>query len=296
MNRQLWVHLTLLFVAMLYGGNYTIAKYALPEYIKPVAFISVRLLSGTFLFWAIDSVGKRSRVSRSDHWLLFRCGLFGAALNQLLFFEGLSLTTPIHASIMMTMSPIAVILIASLMGRELLTRIKVIGALIGFTGAVLLLSRHGLSLEEGTFSGDLLILLNGTSYAIYLILVKPLTHKYPPFTILKWIFLYGALIAVPFGIPQLTEVNWSGLPTSAWISIGYVVFATTFLVYLLNAWALQYVNSSVVGIYIYLQPVFATIVALLLGQDKLDLPTVLFASIIMLGVYLVSKPTRKWKN
>jgi len=251
MNRLLWVHLALLFVTMLYGGNYTVAKYALPEYLAPIAFISVRLLSGTILFWAIDSLNPRIRISKKDHWLLFRCGLFGAALNQLLFFEGLSLTTPIHASIMMTMSPIAVILIAALMGRELLTRIKVIGALIGFTGAVLLLSRHGFSLQEGTFAGDLLILLNGTSYAIYLILVKPLTQRYPPFTVLKWVFLYGALIAVPFGIPQLRAVEWLTLPTSAWLSVVYVV---------------------------------------------LDLPTVLFASIIMLGVYLVSKPTRKWNT
>ena len=114
MNRLIWVHLALLFVTMLYGGNYTVAKYALPDYIRPVAFISIRLLSGTVLFWAIGSLSPRTSISRQDHWLLFRCGLFGAALNQLLFFEGLSLTTPIHASIMMTMSPIAVILIAAL--------------------------------------------------------------------------------------------------------------------------------------------------------------------------------------
>ncbi|MCA6074289.1 DMT family transporter [Fulvivirga sedimenti] len=292
MSRMLWVHLALLFVTLLYGANYTIAKYALPEYLKPLAFISVRLLSGTILFWAIDSLQPREAISRKDHWLLFRCGLFGAALNQLLFFEGLSRTTPIHGSIMMTMSPIAVILIASLLGREFLTRRKVIGTIVGFTGAVLLLTRHGISLDEGTFTGDLLILLNGTSYAIYLILVKPLTHRYRPFTVLKWLFLYGTLIAVPFGIPQLAEVSWSTLPLSAWLSVAYVVFATTFTVYLLNAWALQYVNSSIVGIYIYLQPVFATIVALSLGQDHLEIQTVLFASIIMMGVYLVSKQKR----
>ncbi len=292
MPRMLWVHLALLFVTFLYGANYTIAKYALPEYLKPLAFISIRLLSGTILFWGLSIFQPKEAISRADHWLLFRCGLFGAALNQLLFFEGLSRTSPIHASIMMTMSPIAVILIASLMGREYLTRRKVIGTLIGFTGAVLLLTRYGVSLDEGTFTGDLMILLNGTSYAIYLILVKPLTQKYKPFTVLKWVFLYGALIAVPFGIPQLADVAWSALPTSAWLSIGYVVFATTFTVYLLNAWALQYVNSSIVGIYIYLQPVFATFVALSLGKDHLEIQTVLFASIIMMGVYLVSKQKR----
>ena len=292
MNRMIWVHAALLFVTMLYGANYSIAKYALPEYLQPLAFISVRILSGTLLFWAIDSLNPREKIPWKDHWQLFRCGLFGAALNQMLFFEGLSRTTPIHASIMMTMSPIAVILIAALMGRELLTRLKVLGAIIGFIGAVLLLTRHGISLNEGTFLGDFLILMNGTSYAIYLILVKPLTHKYRPFTVLKWLFLYGAIIAVPFGAPQLMEVTWSSLPTSAWISVFYVVFATTFTVYLLNAWALQYVNSSIVGIYIYLQPVFATMVALILHQDTLEIPTVLFASIIMLGVYLVSKQNR----
>ncbi len=293
MPRLYWVHLALLVVTILYGANYTFAKFALPEYIKPFGFIVIRVVSGTILFWAVDSINRNERIERKDHWTLVKCGFFGAALNMLLFFQGLSMTTPIHASIIMTMSPIAVLVVAALMGGEKLTRLKLIGTAVGFTGAVLLLTRHGVSLSEGTFLGDLMILGNGTAYAIYLVLAKPLMKKYRPFTVLKWVFLYGVIFVLPFGLTQLMQVQWETFPPEAWFSVFYVIFGSTFAVYLLNAWALSHVQASTVGVYIYLQPVVAAIVALLLGQDSLDLTTVLYALIIMLGVFLVSHKRRQ---
>ncbi len=283
------VYGALLFVTLIYGANYTIAKYVVPVYLLPVAFVVCRVSVSSVLFWGIGTLGPRERVTRADHWLLFRCALFGTALNQFLFFKGLSLTTPIHASLIMTMTPIAVIVVAAVMGREKLTLQKVGGTFIGFVGVILLLTKGEVSLEAGTFTGDLFILMNGTVYAIYLVLVKPLMARYHHFTVLKWIFLYGTILMLPVGIPDLLSADWSSFPTLTWLSLSYVVIATTFLVYLINVWALRYVDSSVVGIFIYLQPVFATIVALSLGEDTLDLQTVLYALVIMTGVYLVSK-------
>jgi len=286
------VYGALLFVTLIYGANYTIAKYVVPAYLLPLAFVVCRVGVSSVLFWGIATFGPREKVNRQDHWLLFRCALFGTALNQFLFFKGLSLTTPIHASLIMTMTPIAVIVVAAWMGREKLTLRKVAGTLTGLIGVVLLLTKGDVSLQAGTFTGDLFILMNGTVYAIYLVLVKPLMRRYHHFTVLKWIFLYGALIMIPVGLPDLLQAEWASFPERTWLSLGYVVIATTFLVYLLNVWALRYVDSSVVGIFIYLQPVFATIVALSLGEDTLDLQTVLYALIIMTGVYLVSKKQR----
>ena len=231
MPRLLWVHLALLVVTILYGANYTIAKFALPEFIKPFGFIAIRVISGTILFWAVDSINANEKIERADHWTLIKCGFFGAAVNMLLFFQGLSLTTPIHGSIIMTMSPIAVLVVAAIMGGEKLTRMKFAGTVIGFIGAVLLLTRHGISLQEGTFLGDLLILGNGTTYAIYLVLAKPLMRKYRPFTVLKWVFLYGTIVVLPFGLPQLAEVEWSTFTTEAWFSVFYVIFGSTFAIF-----------------------------------------------------------------
>jgi drug/metabolite transporter (DMT)-like permease len=289
---MVWVHLALFSVAILYGANYTIAKFALPEFIKPFGFIAIRLISATTLFWAVDSIRPSEKIDRKDHWLLIKCGFFGAGINMLLFFEGLSLTTPIHGSIIMTMSPIAVLIVAAFMGREKLTVLKSIGTAVGFVGAFLLLTRHGFSFSEGTFLGDLMILGNSITYAVYLVIVKPLMKKYRPFTVLKWVFLYGTLLCLPFGFTQLLQVEWATFTSEAWFSVFYVVFGSTFAVYLINAWALSHVQSSTVGAYIYLQPVIAAIVALSLGRDTLDTLTVVYALIIMIGVYLVSKRKR----
>jgi drug/metabolite transporter (DMT)-like permease len=283
------VYSALLFVTLIYGANYTIAKFVVPVFLVPMAFVSLRVSVSSILFWSIGNAIPAQKVSKADHWLLFKCALFGTALNQFLFFKGLSLTTPIHASLIMTMTPIAVMLVAAFLGREKLTMMKIGGTFIGFVGVILLLTKDGVSLQEGTFTGDFFILMNGTVYAVYLVLVKPLMHRYHHFTVLKWIFLYGSMLIIPLGIQDLFQANWQDFTWVTWSSLVYVVLATTFIVYLLNGWALKYVDSSVVGIFIYLQPVFATLVALSLGQDQLDVQTVLYALIIMCGVYLVSK-------
>lgn len=289
MPRSSLVHGALLLVTLIYGANYTIAKYALPEHLQPFAFISVRLAATTLLFWTVSTFSRGSKaVCRRDHGLLVMCAVFGTAANQLFFFQGLSMTTPIHASVIMTLSPIAVILAAALLKHERLTWRKAAGAAIGAVGAVLLLTKNGISLSAGTFLGDLFVILNACTYAFYLVLVKPLMNRYPPLTVLKWLFLYGLLLALPFGLRQLGDTAWSHITAIAWLSVGYVVLAATFGVYLLNIWALQYVNSSVVGIYIYLQPVFATGVALSLKEDTFEWLTLLYALIIFSGVYLVS--------
>jgi drug/metabolite transporter (DMT)-like permease len=199
------------------------------------------------------------------------------------------MTNPINASVIMTVSPIMVLLTAYVLGRERLTPLKIIGVLVGALGAFFLVTKDGVSLSQGTFMGDLFILVNGSSYAIYLVLVKPLMAKYKPITVIKWIFLFGSIFTIPFGFSELAAVDWTVIPMDGWLSIGYVLFFATFVVYLLNIWSLKFVNSSVVGIYIYLQPIVSTLVAVSFRGDQLDLLTVLYSLLIMVGVYLVSK-------
>lgn len=289
MSEKIKVHSALLFVTLLYGANYTIAKVVMPAYMLPFGFIVLRVAVTTLLFWIFSSITHRERVAPRDFRLMILCGIFGVAANQLLFFKGLSLTNPISGSVMMTTSPIMVMLVAYILGKESITLKKVIGVVVGGIGAYLLLTKDAVSFDEGTFSGDLLILLNGMSYAIYLVIVKPLMAKYKAITVIKWVFLFGGIITLPFGMDQLLSVEAGAFPWTVWASIAFVIIGATFLAYLLNVWALKTVNSSVVGIYMYLQPVFATLIAVSFRDDRLDLLTVIYSLIIMFGVYLVSR-------
>lgn len=290
MNSRLWVHVALFTVALIYGANYTIAKYAMPDYIGAFGFIAVRVIITTILFWILHQFLSKERVeSKRDYLRLILCGLFGITINQLLFFKGLSLTTPINASIIMTVNPIAVVIAAYLLGQEAITRNKVLGLALGAIGAYLLITKDGTSFSNQNFLGNGMVFLNACSYAVYLVLVKKMMMKYESLTVVKWVFLFGGIMAIPFGIPDLYLVEWALMPPFAWWSIVYVVLGTTFFAYLLNAWGLKFVNSSVVGIYIYLQPVLATFVAMILKSDKLELRDILFSLLIMSGVYLVSK-------
>jgi len=283
------IHSILLFVTLIYGANYTVAKIPMPEYLEPFGFILLRVACATTLFFLFSKATGSEKVNKKDFGLLFLCGFFGVATNQLLFFKGLSLTTPINASVIMTTSPISVLLTAYILGKEKLTWLKIAGVIVGATGAYLLITKDGATLGEGTFLGDLLVLINGVSYAVYLVIVKPLMAKYKATTVIKWVFLFGWIIIIPFGVEEFSRVEWSNLPAVVWFSIAFVILMGTFTVYLLNVWALKYVNSSVVGIYMYLQPVFATFIAFLVRGDQLDWLTAVYSLIIMMGVYLVSK-------
>lgn len=284
------VHSALFLVAVIYGANYSIAKIALPEYLQPFGFILLRILTATLLFWLFSLTHEYEKIKGwADYKLLIICAIFGVGINMLAFFYGLSLTNPINASVIMTFSPIMVLLTAYMLGKERLTPLKIVGVLVGALGALLLVTKNGVSISQGTFVGNIFIIVNGSSYAIYLVLVKPLMATYKPITVIKWIFLFGSIFTIPFGFNELVATNWSIIPMDAWLSIGYVLFFATFVVYLLNIWSLKFVNSSVVGIYIYLQPIVSTLVAVSFRGDHLDLLTVIYSLLIMVGIYLVSK-------
>lgn len=289
---------TLVIVNLIYGANYAIAKAVMPHYISPFGFIFVRVFFATLLFWAFNAlVSGHEKIDLKDFPRLALCGLLGVAANQLLFFSGLNLTSPINASLIMTTVPVIVLLASALILGERIGWKKVVGISLGLSGAILLvLNKKELSLENSSLTGDLMVLLNGTSYSLYLVLVKPLMQKYNSQTVVKWAFLVGLIIITPFGWQEAGEVNWGSLPTEAWLAILYVVLGTTFLAYLLNAWTLRYANPSVVGIFIYLQPLFASIVAVSMGQDSLSWEKAGYSLLIFAGVYLVTRPAGKKKK
>lgn len=296
MPSNLKAHLLLFAANLIYGINYTVAKDVMPGYIAPSGFVLLRVVGATLLFWCLAHFIKKEKIEKKDLSRFILCGFFGVAANQVMFFEGLSLTTPINASIIMITTPVLVLLIASWLIKEKITLNKTLGIFLGISGALtLILIKPG---QTGFFSsetavGDILIFMNATSYAIYLAIAKPLIIKYNTFTVIKWVFLFGLLMVIPIGFKELSEVNWIIIPQPIWMAILFVIVCTTFLAYLFNNFALKMVSPSLVSAYIYLQPLLAAVIALYYGKDSLDWIKILAAVLIFTGVYLVSKPKAK---
>lgn len=290
MTKTTRAHLALVAVALIYGANYTIAREVMNGYLEPLGFIVLRAVSAAVMFWGISFFQPAERIGRADIGRIILCALFGVAANQMLFFSGLQLTKPINASLIMTITPLMVLLSAAVILKEKITQQKLLGILLGLAGAVLVISYgQSLDFQISHIKGDLLILANATSYGMYLVLVKSLMKRYQPVTILKWIFTIGLFMVLPFGAGQLQGIPWETFPLSIWGAIAYVLLLVSCLSYLLNAFALKTVRASVVGIYIFLQPIMATIVALLADRDTLSVAKIFAAVMIFFGVYLVSK-------
>lgn len=288
-NKIFLAHLAILLANVIYGLNYSIAKQVLGIHIEAFGFVLIRVLGTITIVWLITIIFKNEKVNRKDFFLLFLCGLCGVGINQLLFFWGLSLTSPINSSIIMVTTPILVVVMAALLIGEKIRTQRLVGIFIGLVGAVTLLLIKPASGVSGDLLGDIITFLNACSYAVYLVIVKPLMKKYHPITIMKWIFIFGLIPVLPFGWHEFITVQWSNFDAGIISAIIFVVFGTTFLAYLLNTYGLVRLSPSVVSAYIYLQPVFATLIAVLGKTDQIDVIKIASTLLIFGGVYLVSK-------
>lgn len=281
-------HIFLFIVNLFYGAGFTVSKMVMPEFIKPFGFIFIRVSTVSTLFFLLHYFWQREKVERKDFFLLAICGLFGVVINQEMFFLGLSITTPINASLIMIMTPILVFVISFFLAHEKVTWQKILGIVLGALGAFVIISGKGFNFSGNTVMGDLFILINATSYAVYLVIVRPLMKKYHPLTVVKWVFFFGLFPVTIFGFQQFVSVQWHTFTAQVWFAVAFIVICTTFLAYLLNMLALREVHSSVVGAYIYLQPILSTIISILVGKDELSFEKIISAVLIFSGVYLVS--------
>ncbi len=280
--------------SLIYGVSFTVAKDVMPLYIKPFGFIFIRVLGATALFWIAGLFIKKEKIVINDFLRIFLASIFGIALNMLAFFKGLSMTSPISASVIMVTSPIIVLSFATIFLNEKATKKKLSGIFIGMAGAALLII-YGQTFHIGDSEvlGNFLILINATSYALYLILIKNLSKKYHPLTFAKWLYLFGFILIIPFGLREFNEVNWSTIPQSALLSIAFITVFTTFLTYLFNLLAIRKLKPTTLSIFIYLQPVIASSYALIVGSDSLNLIKILATVLIFIGVFLVTRKPKE---
>jgi len=287
-NQRIFALLAATTASTIYGINHTIAKGLMPDVIQPFGFILLRVSGAALVFWVISLFFPSEKIERRDWFRFIICAFFGMVLNMLAFFKGLSLSTPINSSVIITISPVLLLVLSAFILRERITWVKSLGIFLGLGGALVLIL-FGLKAQPNAPNiplGNLLFIINATSYSVYLILVKPLVPKYSSITLMKFLFLFAFLINLPIGISEFSEVNWTNLPFEAIWKLAFVVICTTVMTYLLNIYALKQLSPSTIGAFIYLQPVIAVLFAVIVGADSLTALRIGAAALIFLGVYL----------
>lgn len=286
---RLLAHLALGSVALIYGLNYFIAKTVF-EVLDPAGAVAIRTLGSALLFWlAAAWLRKPLLPAQKDRWRLVLCALLGVILNQNLFFAGLSRTLEVNASVLMTTSPLFLFLATWLMRSERMSGLKMLGLALAFGGAFLL-TATGKAIEWGgsQWWGDLLVLANAATYAVYLVVVRPLMGRYHVAQVMLWVFGISVVANLPFGIADILAANWQAAAWQHYAALAYVVIAVTVMAYGLNAFALQTLPSSQVGIYIYLQPVIVALLAAFLPTKSINWWQVACMALVIAGVALVS--------
>ena len=285
-------HLALLFTTLIFGFAYNIVKSLMPVMLSPMQLMFIRLLGGMLIFWLFQRLFVPEKVERRDLVMLAICGMFGFALNQTLFYEGLNLSTPVDASLIHVLNPILVMIFASFIHGEKVTWRKAAGIALGASGVlILVLYGRKVSFNGNHALGNILIFLNMIFYALYLVLIKPLVGKYHTTTILKWVSFFGFIFILPFSVKPALEINFAAITVVAWLGIIYIVVLNTFVAYLLINFALKSVSATVVSYYSYLQPVIAGVMSVTIGQGGITVQKVLAALLIFSGVYIVNRTT-----
>jgi len=278
----------------IYGINHTIAKGLMPDVIQPYGFILLRVSGAAFLFWITSLFFPTEKVDKKDWLRMVACAFFGMVLNMTMFFKGLSLSTPINSSVVITIAPVLLLILSAIFLKEKITWMKSIGIGLGLVGALSLVF-FGAKTQTNAPNiplGNVLFIVNAASYSIYLIVVKPLVSKYSSITLMKFFFLFAFIINLPIGISEFSAVDWIHLPWKTVGALVFVVIGTTYLTYLFNIFALKQLSPSTIGVFMYLQPILATLFAVLAGADSLNTLRIIAASLIFVGVYLTTRTSK----
>lgn len=291
MNNRTLALLAALIATIIYGINHTIAKDVMPTYVQPFGFIFLRVTGAALLFWCIAPFAPKQKIEGKDWGRIIICAIMGMVINMLAFFKGLQLSTPINSAVLVTITPIIVVILSALFIKEKITLQKGIGVLLGLAGALALIL-FGAEIRSDAPNiplGNFLFVVNATFYGSYLILVKKLISKYHPFVLLKCLFTVGVLVNFPITFSEVSEIEWTVLPMDAIGAIIFVVLGTTFSTYLLNAFALTQLKASTIGAFVYIQPLVGVLFALFTGKDHITTIKLLAMALVLTGVYLASK-------
>jgi drug/metabolite transporter (DMT)-like permease len=295
-------HLALFLVNVLYGAGHIIAKGVMPEFLTPSVFIFLRVSGAVIFFWILALLYNNFKIQLKDIPLFILCGIFGVAVNQLFFFHGLNLSSSFNSGIIMSMNPIMVGILSYFLLKEKPTLIKIAGVLLGASGAILLTLKGAVG-NGDSIIGDLFLLINAMSYALYLVLAKPLMSRYAPITVITWVFTFGLFFVCvfPSTIPDLVQTDFASIPSEIYLKIVYIIVGVTFFTYLLTIYGLQFLSPTVSSSYIYFQPLLVVLFAFAFSYlnwsadytNTITFEKIAYMILIFLGVYLTSKSSTK---
>ncbi len=291
-DKNLAGHLCMFAACAAWGLMAPLGKDAMDHGISGTVLVSFRVVGAAVCFWLTSFFGRhKEEVAGRDLLMFFFAGMLAIVFNQCCFTVGLSLTSPVNASIVTTTLPIATMLLAALFLKEPVTGKKVAGIVCGATGALLLImgSRNGAQKGSGNLTGDLLCLTAQCSFAVYLTVFKNLIRKYSVVTCMKWMFLYASAVILPFTGQQLAALPWTEIPPTAWAETFFVVFVATYLAYIMMMTGQKLLRPTVVSMYNYVQPIVASIVSVAAGLGVFGWSQGTAVLLVFSGVWLVTQ-------
>lgn len=273
----------------LWGVSAPLGKMILAGGMTPLLLTDCRMIGAAVLFWIISLFSKNEKVSPKDLLNMFFASLFGIVINQCCFIWGLSLTSPVNASIITTSLPILTMVLAAIVLHEPVTKLKVGGVFLGAIGALILIIGSSSGETGGASAGDLLVICAQLSFSCYLVFFKKLIGKYSPVTLMKWMFTYASICVIPFTYGEWINMDWVSAPSIViWGAIAFVV-GPTFLSYLLLPLGQKSLRPTVTAMYNYVQPIVASLVAVWAGIGKFTIANGIAIVLVFTGVFLVTR-------
>lgn len=288
-------HISMFLACAFWGLMAPLGKDAMTHGIDGIHMVTFRVTGGALLFWLTSFLVKQEHVPVRDILHFAAAGFFGIVTNQCLYTYGLSVTSPINASIVTTSMPIFAMILAAIILKEPITGKKALGVLMGCSGALILImtSAAAVSDKVGDIRGDLLCLGAQFSFALYLSLFNPLIKRYSVFTTNKWMFLWATVFILPFSASHFSIIDWPAVPEKTWWEVAYVVVFGTFVAYIFTMIGQRTLRPTVVSVYNYVQPIVSVIVSLLIGLAVLRWSQALAIALVFSGVWLVTKSRAK---
>ena len=289
-NKAIKAHLALIGAGCMWGLLAPVGKAAMDAGVASLSLASMRMIGAAICFWIASFFAPKEKVSSRDLLLLFFAALLCIVFNVGLFTVGLSFTSPVDSTIITTTTPILTMLFAALFLKEPITSVKVFGVFLGAAGALMLIFSNNEGSEiAGNIWGDIICFIAQISFALYLTLFKGLISRYNVVTLMKWMFTYSAVCIALFSYRDLSDMATRAFPVQVWLEVGYVVLFGTFVAYLLVLVGQKALRPTVVSMYNYIQPVVATVVAVLIGMGTFGWIKALASVLIFAGVYVVTQ-------
>ena len=296
-NTRISGHIACFMAYAIFGVNIIVCKDLTSGHlISPIGIFTLRSLGAGLMFWILSLFFPAEKVEKKDYLKILAAAFLGYFVTQLTFLIAIPDVTPMHCSIISSMSPIYTMFIAAIVLKEPLSWTKAGGVALSLCGILFLIFNNasGTSgVSESKLSGIFLMFLNSLSFSLYLGIFKPVIAKYSVVTFMKWIFLFSALMSLPLSLREVASLEWTKIPSVQMWELGFLIVFSTFVSYFLIPFGQKRIRPTLVSMYSYIQPIIATIISIILCMDILTWQKLMAALMVFAGVFIVSRSRAK---